>query len=558
MANGMHDFAGNALPPTIVTLAEALHRRGYATAAFLGAAVLDSRFGLNQGFDTYFDHFDFSHQGEASLDRMERPGNQVMDEALRWLKAGPRQPFALWVHLYDPHYPYAPPEPFASRYKADPYDGEIAFADAQVGRLMSRLREMNALRNAMIVLAGDHGEGLGEHGEKTHGFFLYNSTLRVPLLISTPDAPARVVETETSLIDVMPTILQALRLPIPSTVQGRSLLSEMLGRAGNSAPPLYAENYLPLLHFRWSQLRSVEQGGLKYIDAPRPELYDLRSDPHELTNLMSTRAAVAHQLHDTLNDVVRRYTPTSGQAAKPTTADPALEERLRSLGYVAVSAGAFSDASGKELPDPKDRIQVYELHSAANEDHQLGRFRESLLKLQQAEKTEPASLALRYLIGLNHYRLKDYPRAIAAFRSALQLDPKFSLATYYLGLCQLASGDLDAAASSFRETLAIDRRSFSAAYNLGVIHSRQRRTIDAIKSFQQAIEILPEFAEAHEALGELYLYEQRVDDAVRELERAVALNPRSRRAHRALGKAYAAKGLGDRAREETERGKEPQ
>jgi len=558
MANGMHDFAGNTLSPSAVTLAETLHSRGYATAAFIGAAVLDSRFGLNQGFDTYFDHFDFSRQDGASLDRMERPGNQVMDEALRWLKANPRKPFALWVHLYDPHYPYTPPEPFASRYKADPYDGEIAFADAQVGRLISYLRDANLFQNAIIVLAGDHGEGLGEHGEKTHGFFLYNSTLRVPLLIKIPEAPTRVVETETSLVDVMPTVLQALHLPIPPSVQGRSLLSEILGRGNTLAPALYAENYLPLLHFRWSQLRSIEQRGLKYIDAPKPELYDLRSDPHELRNLMATRAATAHQLRDTLYDVVRRYTPASGQAAKSTLTDPALEERLRSLGYVAVSAGTFSDASGKALPDPKDRIQVYELYAAANEDNQLGHFRESLLKLQQAEKTEPASLAIRYLTGLNYYRLKEYPGAIAGFRSALQLDPKFSLATYYLGVCQLESGDLDDAAGSFRDTLARDPRSFSAAYNLGVIYTRQHRAGDAIKAFLQATEALPEFAEAHEALGELYLYQNRLDEAVQELERAVALNPASPRAHRALGQSYAAKGFDSQAQKEFERGKGPQ
>jgi len=558
MANGMHDFAGNVLSLSVVTLAETLHGRGYATAAFIGAAVLDSRFGLNQGFDTYFDHFDFRRQDQANLDRMERPGNQVMDEALRWLKANPRRPFALWVHLYDPHYPYTPPEPFASRYKADPYDGEIAFADAQVGRLTSYLRDANLLRDAIIVLAGDHGEGLGEHGEKTHGFFLYNSTLRVPLLIRVPEAPPRVVETETSLVDVMPTVLQALRFPIPPSVQGRSLLSEILGRGNTSAPALYAENYLPLLHFRWSQLRSIEQRGLKYIDAPKPELYDLRSDPHELRNLMAAREATAHQLRDTLYDVVRRYTPTSGQAAKSTLTDPALEERLRSLGYVAVSAGTFSDASGKALPDPKDRIQVYELYAAANEDNQLGHFRDSLLKLQEAGKTEPASLAIRYLSGLNYFRLKEYSNAIAGFRSALQLDPKFSLATYYLGVCQLETRDLDAAAGSFRDTLASDPRSFSAAYNLGVIYTRQHRTADAIKAFLQATEVLPEFAEAHEALGELYLFQNHLDDAVRELERAIALNPASPRAHRALGQAYAAKGLDSQAQKELERGKGPQ
>src|SRR5215831_2397367 len=173
MATGMHDFSGNKLPANTATLARVLHDRGYATAAFIGSAVLDSRFGLNQGFETYFDHFEFSRLDEANLDLMERRGDVVTDEALKWLRLGPGEPghpFLLWVHLYDPHFPYTPPEPFASRYHTHPYDGEIAFADEQVGRLLTFLKEERLYEKSVLVLCGDHGEGLGEHGEKTHGF----------------------------------------------------------------------------------------------------------------------------------------------------------------------------------------------------------------------------------------------------------------------------------------------------------------------------------------------------------------------------------------------------
>ena len=539
MATGMHDFSGNKLPASAVTLAKVLHEQGYSTAAFIGSAVLDSRFGLNQGFDTYFDHFDFSRLDEANLDLMKRRGDAVMDEALSWLKRDPHRPFLLWVHLYDPHFPYTPPEPYASRYRSHPYDGEIAFADEQVGRLMTFLKEREILDSSVIVLSGDHGEGLGEHGEKTHGFFIYNSTLHVPLLIKIPGATPRVVDDEVSLVDVMPTLLQALTLPVPPSAQGRSLLGQVLGRGGGSSSELYSETYLPLLHLRWSQLRGLQAHGLKYIDAPRPELYDTRVDPHELKNLFKGSQAVAHERHDQLYAVVRRFTPIGGsaEAAKELT-DPALLDRLRSLGYVAISAGTFSDTTGKPLPDPKDRIQVYELFSEAMSDGQHGRYEESLRKLGEAEKVDRSSMPIRYLMALDYYRMKDFRQALQRFKFALELDPKFALATYYLGLTQVQMGDLESALGSFQRALELDPTNFSAAYNLGAAYLKKNRVDDAVRQFQRSVEINPDYAEGYEALGELYLYLKRNDDAVRALERAVELAPGFAKAHYNLGRAY--------------------
>ena len=539
MATGMHDFSGNKLPASAVTLAKVLHGHDYSTAAFIGSAVLDSRFGLNQGFDTYFDHFDFNRLEEASLDLMKRRGDAVLDEALSWLKRDPHRPFLLWVHLYDPHFPYTPPEPYASRYRSHPYDGEIAYADEQVGRLMTFLKERELLDSSLIVLSGDHGEGLGEHGEKTHGFFIYNSTLHVPLLIKIPGVTPRVVDDEVSLVDVMPTLLQALTLPVPPSAQGRSLLGQVLGRGGGSSSELYFETYLPLLHFRWSQLRGLQAHGLKYIDAPRPELYDTRVDPHELKNLFKGSQAVAHERHDQLYAVVRRFTPTGGsaEAAKELT-DPALLDRLRSLGYVAISAGTFSDTTGKPLPDPKERIQVYELFSEAMSDGQHGRYEESLRELGEAEKVDPSSMPIRYLMALDYYRLKDFRQALQRFKFALELDPKFALATYYLGLTQVQMGDLESALGSFQRALELDPTNFSAAYNLGAAYLKKNRVDDAVRQFQRSVEINPDYAEGYEALGELYLYLKRNDDAVRALERAVELAPGFAKAHYNLGRAY--------------------
>lgn len=558
MATGMHDFSDNKLAPSAVTLAEVLRQNGYSTAAFIGSAVLDSRFGLNQGFDTYFDHFDFSRLNETNLDLMDRRGDQVTDEALRWLRLNPRQPIFLWLHLYDPHYPYTPPEPFASRYRSHPYDGEIAFADAQVGRLFDFLRDAGIYDSSVIALMADHGEGLGEHGEKTHGFFVYNSTLHVPLIIRIPGTKPRVIDDEVSLVDVMPTLLQALKISIPPSVQGRSLLAEILGRPASGPSRLYAETYLPLLHFHWSQLRSYQSRGMKYIDAPRAELYDTRTDPHETKNLYGNRRALAHSLHDQLFTMLRRYTPTSGNAtAEKELTDPALLERLRSLGYVAISAGTYSDASGKPLPDPKDRIRVYELFSEAMRDGQHGRYDESLGKLKEAAKTEPSLIPIHYLMALDYYRKKDFAQAAAEFQEVLKLDPKYALATYYLALAYGEMSDFDSAIRLLQKALELDPTNFAAAFNLGAAYLKKHQIQEAVAAFERSVKIYPDYAQGHEALGEMYLYLKRTDDAVRELERAVELAPGMRKAHFELGRAYEAKGLHEQAQRQFQLAKSP-
>jgi arylsulfatase A-like enzyme/Flp pilus assembly protein TadD len=543
MATGVHDFSGNKLPPNAVTLAKVLHEHGYATAAFLGAAVLSARFGLNQGFDVYFDHFNSKRLDDSTMDLVKRPADQVVGNALAWLKTNPPRPFFLWVHIYDAHYPYTPPEPFASRYAGRPYDGEIAFVDSQLGRLFGFLEDMGVFQNAVVVVAGDHGEGLGEHGEKTHGFFIYNSTLHVPLIIKVPGASASTVEKGASLVDVMPTVLQALHLPSPPSVQGRSLLSDILGKPSSTTSNLYSECYLPMLHFGWSPLRGLQSEGLKFIDAPHPELYDVRPDPHETKNLYTGKRAVAQELKDRLQDVERRYSAASGsgaQAAEGT--DPELAERLRSLGYVALSAGTYSDSSGKALADPKDRARAYDLISDAVEDNTNGRYKESLEKLHAAERIDPNTLPVPYLEASNYFRLEDYPHAAERYKAALKLVPNIPLATYDLAVSQLKIGDTDGAKASFQHALELDPTNFNAAFNLGMLELKQHQMPEAQGHLQQVVEINPGFAPAFAALGEVHLYLHHNDEAVRALEHAVSLDPNLADAHYNLGRAYEAVG----------------
>jgi arylsulfatase A-like enzyme/Flp pilus assembly protein TadD len=558
MATGIHDFSGNKLAAGTMTLARVLQARGYSTAAFLGSAALDSRFGLNQGFDTYYDHFNLGGSKEIHLDEIERRGDRVVDLALKWLASHRQEPFFIWVHLYDPHAPYDPPEPYASLYRSHPYDGEIAFADAQVGRLFDYLKQQHRYENSIVVLASDHGESLGEHGEKTHGFFIYNATLHVALMIRIPGDAPRVLNQQVSLVDVMPTVLQALGIPRPGSVQGQTVLSLILGLPSGSSSGVYSENYAPLIHFGWNRLLGFEWRGMKYIETTRQELYDLKTDPRELHNLFSTHQALAHEMNERLQDLIRRYTPaskTSAATGQPT--DPALLASLRSLGYAAVSVANLPQADTKNLPDPKDRIQAYNLVSEALVDKQRGRYEESLRKLLQAEKTAPETLTIHFLAAQNELQLKDFSRAAEDFQFVVDRNPSDGTAAYYLGVAQLGAGNADGAETSFQRALKIDPHNFSAAYNLGVAYARQKRADAAIGAFQLAVKILPEYAESHEALGELYLYLQRPSDAATELERAVAADPKMTKAHYELGRAYQALGLKEKAQREFARAKAP-
>ena len=554
MRTGMHDFSGNRLPSDQPTLASLLRGQGYATAGIVGSAVLDSRFGLNRGFDFHYDHFDFSRLDETNLDAMERPGNVVVDQGLAWLSRERARRFFLWIHLYDPHYPYRPPPPYNEQYQAQPYDGEIAFADAQVGRLLRFLKEKHLYDNTFVILAGDHGEGLGEHGEKTHGFFIYNSTLRVPLIFKLPAGQVvrnKVISHAVSLIDLLPTVLQVVGVPIPSAVQGKGLLPLVLGQGSASSEGLYAETYLPRIHFNWSELRSILVGPFHFIDAAKPELYDLSKDPRELRNLFSQQSAPANRLRSQLAQLVKKYSPVSGRGeAESTSLDPVLMERLKSLGYVAVSAGGSSTISYRNLPDPKDRIQMYELVSEAISDSQHGRYAASTAKLRATFRIEKDSLPVHYLLALNYYRQGDFGSAIQEFQDLLRMRPDYALAVYDLGLAYGKAGDWEQAIVWLKRALELDSTNFSAAFNLGAAYLQKGRVQESLAAFQKSVTIDPDYAPGYAALGELLLYQGQVDQALAALRKAVSLAPDNSKGRLSLAKALEAKGLHQEAQEE--------
>ena len=551
-ASGIHDFSANRLGAESITLAALLKEKGFTTGAVVASAVLDSRFGLSRGFDFYYDHFDFNRLEESNLDEMERPANVVADVALDWLAQNTDKRFFFWMHLYDPHYPYNPPAPYSEQYRTHPYDGEIAFADAQVGRVLEFLKSKGLYDKTLIVLSGDHGEGLGEHGEKTHGFFIYNSTLHVPMMVKLPGAPhARTTSTPVSTADILPSVLAELSLPIPAQVQGVSFQAELEGKASERASPrgLYGETFLPRLHFNWSELRGIQLDRYKFIEAPKPELYDLDKDPHELQNLYAEKKAVASELRSKLSALIHSYTPGT-ELAEKMPLDPALMERLKALGYAGFSGGGDASAQAATLPDPKDRIQVYELISDGMADGQHGRYDESITKLTEALKTEPNSVAVNYLLGLDYYRTHDYSKSVEHLKQVMQLSPDYALAAFHLGLALGRMGQVDDAIATFQRALQLDPSNFTAAYDLGQMYLQKNMSQQALAAFRQSVTTNPDYLQGHLAFGELLLYQGQVDDALSELRTAVQLAPENPQAHAALAKALEAKGLSEEAQRE--------
>lgn len=342
-AHGVRDNSGPGLAASHDTLAEILRARGFRTGAFVGSAVLDADRGLAQGFDHYGGVIPAS--GPTGL---QRRGDDVVTDALAWLGGIESTPFLLWVHLYDPHRPYDPPPPFDAMH--DPYVGEIAFADAQIGRLLRALDERALTDRTIVVVAGDHGESRGEHGERDHGIFLYDGVLRVPLIVRAPGIAAGRIADVVGLTDVMPTVLDLLGIPAPPSA-GASLASALQRRSPVGEREVYAESLYPR-HLGWSPLFALRSGRYKLIDAPRPELYDLEVDPFEQRNIHRQRGAVAAAMTERLASM---RSEGERSTADEFELSPERRHRLGALGYASGTRGRPRHAPGG-LPDAKDCI----------------------------------------------------------------------------------------------------------------------------------------------------------------------------------------------------------
>ena len=336
--HGIRDNGGFFVPQELKTMAELFKDKGYETGAFIAAYVLDSKWGLNQGFDTYFDKFDLSKFKRISLGTVQRPANEILDQAVPWLEERKDKKFFAWLHLYDPHSPYEPPPPYDKLYADHPYLGEIAFADSQLARLWQFLESNDLLKKTFIVFAGDHGESLGEHEEQSHGFFVYQAAIHVPLIIVTPFPKLQgVISPEvTGLVDVLPTVCDMAGLPVPAEVQGQSLLPTFFGRRRKNTPLAYSETYYPRFHYGWSDLKTVQDGRYKLILAPVPELYDVVADPGEKKNLVYLEKKVYETYLDDPKTVVAL------EGAKPHGNELVVDDstKVRVRGEIAAFLGA--------------------------------------------------------------------------------------------------------------------------------------------------------------------------------------------------------------------------
>lgn len=546
--HGVRDNGGFFLDPSATTLAERLQARGYRTGAFVGAFVLDSKWGLDQGFEHYADDFDLSKVKGLSLGNVQRRANEVVDLALPWLESVQDQRFFAWLHFYDAHAPYDAPEPFGSQYRGQPYNGEVAFADAQLGRVVTFLEQRGLLDSTVVVVLGDHGESLGEHEEGTHGFFVYETATHVPFLIRAPFEATR-ARTVPSLIrtaDLTPTVLDLLgevpaadETPMP----GRSLVPVMTGAVADLGVEAYAEAMYPLHHYGWSALRALRLGQYKLIDAPRPELFDLAADPGETTNLFESRRDVGNRLQRTLRALEAQFA-RAGAPPPAEAIDPETRARLTSLGYVSSFVATDTDDTAVRA-DPKDKIALFNKMSEARDlGHDDDADTAKMIELlQQVVADDPQVIDAWFSLGNVYYRRGDFATALSHFGKALALKPDYDLALINMANAYRALGKDDEALAGYEHYLRVDPKNAWVQYQAGEIHLDRGAADRAAEYFRQALAIDPKVASARVALGAIALTAGDAATAEREIRAALDITPDVRLAHFNLG--VLAEGKGD-------------
>jgi arylsulfatase A-like enzyme/Flp pilus assembly protein TadD len=576
--HGLRDNLQNRLPEGSLTLAEMLKARGFTTGAIVSSFVLDRRFGLSQGFDSYDDRFQAVHK---IGDLTERKGDEATRRAQEWLDGHQDRPFFLFLHFYDPHDPYEPPEPFASRWKERPYEGEVAFADDCVGQVLQKLRQLGLYESTLIVVTGDHGEMLGEHGEQNHGFFIYEGALRVPLVVRVPGAPAAGAQVEhpVSLIDIAPTVLSLVGAEARKEGQGVDLSPWLAGRgAGGGARTHYAETVTPTRYYGASSLLAVVADGWKYIETARPELYDLRRDPAEAVNLLAREPAKADALARTLVGILAAAGRAPGPAPESAALDEASRERLAALGYLGRGGEASTHGFDRSKEDPKDLISFFRSDQRLNElvedrkyaearslcDEMLRQrpgFADCHLQMSKIAAAEGqmdaayAAAAKAVALGPANDRAQlqlaallrergDLDGSIVHFRRALELQPDAPETRIWLGRALAEKGRLDEAATLLGGTASAQPESAAAATQLGFVLAKQGKLPEAVLSYRRALALDPNSAEAHAYLGSALATQGSLEEAVAHFEEALRLKPDHFGVHEQLAAAHLNLGRG--------------
>jgi len=572
LSHGVHDNFNFVVPDGSLTLAKHLKKFGYATGAVIGAYPLDSRFGLDQGFDSYDDNYD--KESTQKFATGERRAKDVIDKTIAWIN-NQRSAWFLWAHIYDPHDPYDPPEPFRTQLKDRLYDGEVAYSDHELGRLFNHLEERGLLKETIVVLTGDHGESLGEHGEKTHGYLAYNSTLWIPLIVYVPGFSSGRCLQNVSHIDIFPTVCDALEVEKPVSLQGVSLLPALQGK---SLPkkPIYFESLYPFYNRGWAPLTGYISDQDKFIDCPIPELYNLKDDFRELRNLINQKEAARYR--EKLIQLVSEI-PLPQTSQERRRVDREAMERLKSLGYISSPAGTPKKNYGPE-DDIKTLLPFFNRTMEAMEVSKKGNIRQGMDMLKEVITAEKnVDLAYSYLAQM-YKELGQLNEGIEVLRLGLGRFPEsYEIFFTYLSLLQVAgrskeliqaidearlpqmdvdselwvikgnaflmTGDLDRALDSYKRAGSIDPEYAAVSDGLGkTCFSLFMKTDnlaflqEAITHFKKAIELDPDFARAYGGLGAAYRRSGDLDGAVRTLEKGLEIAPDNFETLYELGGAY--------------------
>ena len=541
--HGVQDNGGFYLDSKVTTLAEVFKARGMHTGAFVGGFPLDSRFGLDQGFDLYDDSY--PQVGNISEITMpERKGSEVTASALKWLQTQTKNHWFAWIHYYDPHFPYNPPEPYTKQFAAEPYAGEISYVDEQVGHILEFLKKNGLSDKTLVVITADHGEALGQHGEATHGIFAYESTLRVPLIIG--PLKAATVTRRARLIDIAPTILDLMGASFSGKIQGKSL-RRMLEGQDKDLPPddSYFEALSMYLNAGWAPLRGFYSGDYKYIELPVRELYDVKQDPGEMKNLCSDKA-LCDRWQSKFESYFRPYEkPVT--LNKPVDAETA--EQLRALGYVS---GGSSRAAKKQFSvedDPKNLIPYHNRIEQALSWFNKGYDLKALEILQKIIEEKP-DYSIAYMhaafiystggfpdkaadtmklaiknglndaevmgkLGVYEFEQGHYNAAVKTLNVALKEDPKDLDNLNYLGMSLTSAGQYAQAESCFQKALALDPTDGTTLSNMGTLYLTQKKIPEATERFNAAIAANPQIASAYNGLGVIYASEKNWPEAIR-------------------------------------------
>jgi arylsulfatase A-like enzyme/thioredoxin-like negative regulator of GroEL len=525
-----------------------LRARGYETAAFLGSVALDpsaSAPGFDRGFDTYDAPFHTEETSRNGDHRVQRRGAEVVASALDWLNQHSKRPFFLWVHLFDAHDPYNPPEPYKARYASEPYDGGIAYDDSVVGELLQQLKARGLYEGTMIAVMADHGESLGAHGEETHGIFLYDETIQVPLVIKLANGvgAGKRIENRVELVDVMPTMLQVAGANIPGEVQGESLLALMNAGAqeSNGAAdvwrdrPAYAQSDYPHIGYGWSSLQSLRTGKYLYIQAPRRELYDETADSKAEHDLAMEMTAVADTVAGQLESL-RQRTSSKNEAPK-TAQDPAAAEKLAALGYVVTTSGPKSSSNRQEA-DPKDNVQIVKNTRQAKFLVKLRRFDAAIRVLQQLIAKNPEIPMLYFVLGDCYRAMEQYDKEVSALRQAEKLAPDSTIARIELGQALTKMQDFAAAVPEFEKVVATMPQSQQSRLELANAYTHTDHVPQAIQQYQAVLESYPNNFTANLLLGQAMVLSGDAAAALPKLKKAVALHPEEPKPHALLADAY--------------------